>query len=284
MRSHQALIAFSLFSTFALGANLATVVHEFGHALGCWIGGGRVTGFVLRPFDFSYVPVDMGFSPPWGHMLMSGGGIFFGVLLALPLLPLARRARRASIGWLIAFSTVTFSLGKNGVLLLQSAATGHGDPAAVLVYADVGYHVPPFVMRVLFVLLSVPILVGFVRLLHKLLHAFGPAPGQTRLGWILTVEAGIMPYFLLMTIHTYFWGNRELLQRQMLPFYVPFMLLFALLVAGGGLWAYRPPAREPTHADAAEAALPAINPGTTLLLALLATALIAFELLVTGPK
>ncbi len=73
------LITFTLFSAFALASNLASAVHEFGHALGCWLGGGRVAGFVLRPFDFSYVDTVMGNAPPWSHMLRSGGGIFFGI-------------------------------------------------------------------------------------------------------------------------------------------------------------------------------------------------------------
>ncbi|MCX5660159.1 MAG: M50 family metallopeptidase [Planctomycetota bacterium] len=281
MRSRPAMVAFALLCTFALCANLETAIHEFGHALGCWIGGGRVTGFVLRPFDFSYVPTAMGTRPPWSHMLMSGGGILFGILFALPLLPLARRARPGSLGWLIPFATGTFALGKNGVLLLQSAATGHGDPEAVLVYADAGYHIPPAVMRVLFVLLSVPILVGFARLLLRLLRAFGPAPDQSRLSWLLTVEAGVMPYFLLMTAHSYFWGDREMLLKQMLPFYVPFMLLFALLVGGVALWTWRTRA-----ANQADSALPeslVLNAMSVLILFVLAVAVIGGELAFLGP-
>lgn len=251
-RRNSGLMSLTLFSAFAIAANLATAVHEFGHALGCWRGRGRVTAVVLRPFDFSYVSTDMGTAPPWGHMLMSGGGILFGVLLALPLLPLSRLFPRGSPGWLVLFMTVTLAFGLNGVLLLVSALTGHGDAEAVLVYGHLGYGIPTDVLRILFCLCAIPLLAVFGRLLSTCLRTFGPAPEDSYARWVLTVEAGFLPYFLLMTGHTAIFGDRALLLRQLLPFYLPYMLAFAFMVLAAATRVYqaaRPVRQQPAAAD-----------------------------------
>lgn len=280
MRMSSSRIAFTLFSAFALCANLSTALHESGHALGCWLGGGRVTEVVLRPFDFSHVSMDMGNVPPWSHMLTSGGGILFGIMFALPLLPLSRRFPRGSIGWLILFTTVTLAFGLNGVLLLQSVATGRGDPEAVLIYADFGYGIPRVVTRIVFVLLAIPILAVFGKLTFQLFRAFGPAPADSHAGWVTTVAASFLPYFGLMTIHTAVFGDRELLFRQMLPFYVPFILLFELLILAAASWVYQTagPTRE------APPAANYLNGAKAVKLFLLAAAVIAGELLFLGPR
>jgi predicted Zn-dependent protease len=41
------MIAWTLFGSSAVGMNLSSALHEFGHALGIWLGGEQVTGFYL---------------------------------------------------------------------------------------------------------------------------------------------------------------------------------------------------------------------------------------------
>src|SRR5262245_37433994 len=89
--------AFALFSAFALCANLASAIHEFGHALGAWLGGVRIAEWYLRPFDFSRVEIESQGASLRGIMLWSGGGIFFGVLLPLPLLLIVRCVKIGSL-------------------------------------------------------------------------------------------------------------------------------------------------------------------------------------------
>ncbi len=164
----------------------------------------------------------------------------------MPLLPLSRLFPRGSLGWLIVLVTVTLAFGLNGVLLMQSAATGAGDPAHLLVYGREGYGISTVVMRSLFALFAIPVLVAFGSLMLKLLRTFGPRPEDSYVRWVATVQAGFMFYFLLMAGHTAIFGDRALLLRQMLPFYVPFMVLLALLVLAAATWVYRTagPARE----------------------------------------
>ena len=278
MYSRKWLIAITLLSTFALGANLSSAMHECGHALGCWIGGGHVTGFVLRPFDFSHVGTNMGSRPPWSNMLMSGGGILFGILFALPLIPLSGRFRRGSVVWLILFMTLTMALGLNGVLLVQSVATGAGDPAALLAYGTAGYGIPNAVMRILFAIVGIPVLVVFVRLMLNLLRVFGPAPGDSYVGWVATVEAGFIPYFFLMTAHTAYFGDRATLFRQILSFYIPFIALLALLVLIAATWVFRTAGA--TKKGAAAAGPPSVS--KAMVLFGLAVALICGELALTA--
>ncbi len=269
-----------LFSAFAVCANLATAIHEFGHALGCWLGGGQVTGFVLRPFDFSYVSTHMENLPPWSHMLKSGGGILFGILFAVPLFPLSRQFARGSVGWLIAWMTFTLAFGLNGVLLLQSVVTGHGDPEAVLVYGHLGYGIPPVVIKVIFALVAIPVLAVFGRCMFHLLRTYGPVPGDSQARWVITVAAGFFPYFILMTAHTAVFGDRELLFRQLLSFYVPFMLLFLSLIVAAAMWVYRSagPTRELPPSTIQ------LSVANAVILFLIACAVIGIELVSLGPR
>jgi hypothetical protein len=131
-------------------------------------------------------------------------------------------------------------------------------------------------MRILFALLAIPVLAVFGRLMLQLLRTFGPAPGDSYVGWVATVEAGFLPYFLLMFGHTAVFGDRELLLRQLLPFYVPVMLLFAILVLVAATWVYR-------TAAAARPAATHLTATKAIILFGLACAVIGSELTFLGP-
>ena len=170
---------------------------------------------------------------------MSGGGILFGILLAVPLLPVSRHFARGSVAWLILFMTVTLAFGKNGILLLQSVVTGHGDPESVLIYGQIAYGIPPLVTRILFALAAIPILWQFGKLMLQLLRTYGPAREESYARWVTTILVAFMSYFVLMTVHTAVFGDRDLLMRKILPMYIPFMLLFAFLVLAVATWVYQ---------------------------------------------
>lgn len=269
--------AFALFSAFALCANVAGAIHEFGHALGAWLGGLRITEWYLRPFDFSRVSIESQDAPMWGIMMWSGGGIFFGVLLPLPLLLIARRVQIGSLTWLIFFMTVTLAFGTNGILLFQSVATGSGDPGDLMGIGESVYRIPRSLWRVVFAVVAIPLLWLFVKMMLKLLRAFGPSQNDSYLRWVLVVEVGFLTYFVPMTVHTAIFGNRELLFRQFPSFYLPIILLFGILVLIAATIVYR-------QAGVARAE-PVIkmSPWKVMVLFLMACAVIGIELAFLGP-
>lgn len=146
-RRSSSWTALALFSAFAICSNFVGAIHEFGHALGAWLAGIRITEWYLRPFDFSRVEIESQNAPLWGIMLWSGGGILFGILLPLPLLLIARRIQTESLKWLILFMTVTLAFGLNGILLFQSVATGAGDPGDLMGVGESAYRIPRSLWR-----------------------------------------------------------------------------------------------------------------------------------------
>lgn len=270
--------AFALFCAFSLCANLAGAIHEFGHALGAWLGGVRIAEWYLRPFDFSRVEIESQGASLRGIMLWSGGGIFFGVLLPLPLLLIVRRVPVGSLTWLILFMTVTLAFGNNGILLLQSVATGAGDPSDFMGVGEVVYHIPRIVWRLAFAIGAVPLLWVFVRMMLRLLRAFGPWQEDSYFRWVLVVEVGFLTYFVPMFVHTAIFGNRERLFRLFPSMYLPMILLLGILVLAAATIVYR-------KAGAARDD-PAINmtPRKTVVLFLIACAVIGIELAFLGPS
>src|SRR5262245_12960697 len=89
-----ALIVFTLFASYCLGVNVAIALHEFGHALGCWIAGGKMLGLVLAPqgLSGSYAARDVraGFALSHGYLIHIAGGLVFGALFGFLLILAAR--------------------------------------------------------------------------------------------------------------------------------------------------------------------------------------------------
>src|SRR5262245_32183074 len=101
-----ALIAFMLFASYCLGANVAIALHEFGHALGCLLAGGKVLGLVLGPqgYSGSYAARDLSadFATRHGYLILVAGGPVFGTVFGVVLLFVARLCTRGTVGWIVA--------------------------------------------------------------------------------------------------------------------------------------------------------------------------------------
>ena len=74
-------------SACALSWMLMTVSHEFGHALGAWLTGGRVERIVLYPFAISRTDV----KPNPRPLVVAWMGPLVGATLPLVLLVIGRR-------------------------------------------------------------------------------------------------------------------------------------------------------------------------------------------------
>jgi len=104
----QALLIVSLVCLSWLGM---MVVHECGHVLHAWLGGGTVTGVLLHPLKISMTQVY-----PNPHPLFERwGGAAWGCLIPLGMLAVARMAR-ARFAYLVRFFA-GFCLIANGVYI-----------------------------------------------------------------------------------------------------------------------------------------------------------------------
>src|SRR5262249_8791789 len=115
------LIAFTLFASYCLGANGAIVLHELGHAVGCWLAGGKMLGLVLQPQAYSGSSagrdISAGFAVAHGYLLHTAGGVTFGAAFGVILLVAARFLKRGTVEWIGAYGTGTWCIGNNGAYL-----------------------------------------------------------------------------------------------------------------------------------------------------------------------
>lgn len=100
---------------------LMQAVHEFGHILGAWTTGGRVTKVVLHPLAISRTDVEPNPSP----MIEVWSGPIGGVLIPLACWLIARFARNALTPWLRFFAG--FCLIANGCYLGYGVIEAIGD-------------------------------------------------------------------------------------------------------------------------------------------------------------
>lgn len=126
-RLFQALL---LFSITGLSWLLMLVFHEAGHVLQGWLTGAHVTAVILPPFGISRT--DFAANP---HPLLAAwGGAFWGCLLPLAMLAIARclaeKRRTYLLAWLAGFCLVA-----NGAYLLGGAIlTSGADDGGVILH------------------------------------------------------------------------------------------------------------------------------------------------------
>ncbi len=191
------LIAFTLGASYCLGANLAVALHEFGHALGCWLAGGRVLGLVLAPqgYSGSYAARDFSadFATRHGYLLLVAGGPIFGAAFGVIFLLSARLFRRGTLGWVVTHGTGTWCIGNNGAYLFLGSLYPFGD---ALFLAELG------VPRWALFLVGLPLVIAFLALFASFLGGIGLGRGRGREDsygrWVLTVEAGLLGYLALI--------------------------------------------------------------------------------------
>jgi hypothetical protein len=195
--STTAIIALTLFGSFAVGMNLSSALHEFGHAVGIWLAGAQVTGLYLTPFGASMVHYSFDrLTEKWPYFLYAWGGVIGGTAFSLAFLGSVCFARRGNIWWLIAMMTATTGLAINGLLLVLGSINPFGD-ASDLVYGLGNSR--PFLFVVGFFLL-----IGFFYVFPRLVRGLGLKKGDGPLRWIVAVVSGFLLYFVFMAAHSFF--------------------------------------------------------------------------------
>jgi hypothetical protein len=122
-RAHRIVLIIAAlgFSWFAMQA-----VHEFGHVLHAWAGGGRVVKVVLHPLTISRTDV----SPNPHPAFVAWGGPVWGSLIPLAGWLIARRYRWSRAHFAALFAT--FCLVANGAYLFVGSFDRIGDAGDLL--------------------------------------------------------------------------------------------------------------------------------------------------------
>src|SRR6476620_1111011 len=166
--SNPWLIAFILFASYCLTANLAIALHEFGHGLGHLRAGGKLFGFFLQPQGYagSYAAYD--FSIPYrasyGPLLRIGGGPVIGAAFGLALIPFARVFKRGSVGWIVSYGTMMWCIAHNGAYFFLPSLHPFGDTFGLI---ELG--VPRWVLF----LAGLPLVIAFPPLFASFLVGIG---------------------------------------------------------------------------------------------------------------
>jgi hypothetical protein len=198
------VIAFSLFASYCLGVNVALTLHEFGHALGCWIAGGKMLGLVLSPQGYweSYAARDIsaGFAVSYGYLIHIAGGLVFGAAFAVPLLLLAHYFRRGTVGWIVLYATGMWAIGNNGMYLFLGSLHPFGDSLFLMQEG-----VPRWVLF----FAGLPLVVAFLILFASFLRGIGLRQEDSYRRWVLTVEGGLLAYLAMIVVLRLLWPSVE---------------------------------------------------------------------------
>jgi hypothetical protein len=187
-----------LFGSFAIGFNLATALHELGHAIVMWASGGVVDRIVLHPFTWSYTYYG---SMPKYPILTSSAGIVFESVVALLLVGLAWRSRQQS--WSLTFIMIgTVATVKAGLYaLIDGIVFGGGDatsliqlgmPATVIVGAGI-------------LLIGVGLLLAITGF-----RSIDFGSQDTLLGRAAVLEGGLLPYLLGIVLYHFIYWPQEI--------------------------------------------------------------------------
>src|SRR6266478_3523344 len=115
------IVSFIAFSWLAF-----MIVHEFGHALTAWLTGGSVAMMILHPLKISWTSFASNPHP----QLVAWGGPFWGALLPVTFLSLARVLRSPSL-YLFRFFA-GFCLIANGLYLIVDSFGRGGDGGTLI--------------------------------------------------------------------------------------------------------------------------------------------------------
>jgi hypothetical protein len=198
------VIAFTLFASYCLGVNVALALHECGHALGCWIAGGKMLGLVLSPqgYSESYAVRDVsaGFAVSYGYLIHIAAGLVFGAAFGVPLILLARNFRRGTVGWIVLYATGTWAIGNNAMYLFVGSLHPFGDSLFLI---EEG--VPRWGLFVA----GFPLMVAFLILFASFLRGIGLRQDDSCRRWVLTVEAGLLAYLAMIVGLRILWPSAE---------------------------------------------------------------------------
>lgn len=209
----------TLLAGFAFGMHLAVLLHELGHALGHWVGGGHVTAFVMQsPLPAGYVR-----GPAPNPYLAVWGGVVFGSLCTLVFLALAHWLRGRSVLRFVALMTAAFCLGHNGLYLFVGGIVPYADAEGMIQLGA-----PPWLLF----LSGIPMLIGFTFVLTVAILHVGLRPTEPLWRWIVVVEAGLLTVPAVMLAGLAFGAS----SRSMLA---PMALLVSSYAVCFGVAAYR---------------------------------------------
>ncbi|MGB8983563.1 MAG: M50 family metallopeptidase [Anaerolineales bacterium] len=224
-----------LFGSFAIGYNLATAVHELGHAIVIWATGGTVARIVLHPFTWSYTY----YSPSPGYpILTSWAGILFESLLALLLAALVWRWRQRS--WaLLCLVIAIMALAKGGLYASIDALLQTGGDSTDLIWLGVPR---ALVIGVGAVLVGIGIFLAVAAF-----RSIDFGADSSLIGRALVLEGGLLPYLLAIVAYQLVSSPQEI---RMWGLYVAIGALIIFLIAVLSQWLEsRFPARPGDRAD-----------------------------------
>jgi hypothetical protein len=191
------VIAFTLFAAACLAHNLSIAAHEFGHALGTWLGGGEVIEFVVNPLATSHVYAGPEFSYEHGLALHTWGGVVFGTAIGILCLVAGSLFRRGTVCWIIFYFIGTVSLLINGMYLAMGSVRPFGDAWSLVNELNTP-------RAVLFVA-GLPIVVAFMCVFPLFLRGIGLRGDDSFGKWLLVTEVGLVGYSLLFAIGQLVW-------------------------------------------------------------------------------
>jgi len=224
-----------LFGSFAIGYNLATAVHELGHAIVIWATGGTVARIVLHPFSWSYTYYS---SSPGYPILTSWAGILFESLLALLLAALVWRSRQRS--WaLLCLVIAIMALAKGGLYASIDAILQTGGDSTDLIWLGVP---PALVIGVGAVLVGIGIFLAIAAF-----RSIDFGADSSLVGRALVLEGGLLPYLLCIVVYQLVSSPQEI---RMWGLYIASGAIIIFLVAAlSELIESRLPSRPGTRAN-----------------------------------
>jgi hypothetical protein len=249
--ANSAVITFTLFAAACLAHNLAIAAHEFGHALGTWLGGGEVIEFVVNPLTTSHVFAGPTFAKDYGYVLHTWGGVAFGTAIGVLCLIAASWFRRGTLCWIVLHLTGAISLLINGMYLTLGSVRPFGDAWALVHELNTP--------RLLLFLVGLPIVVAFMCVFPVSLRGIGLRRDDSFGKWFLITEIGLTGYAIFFAIGQMLWrGEGYSSSASEFALLIGATTILVLPVAAFSYWIARrrsdtsePPTAEPTWLRAA---------------------------------
>jgi hypothetical protein len=242
--ANGAVIAFTLFAAACLAHNLALAAHEFGHALGTWLGGGEVIEFVVNPLTTSHVYAGSEFDYEHGLALHTWGGVVFGTVIGVLCLIAASWFRRGTLCWIVLHLTGAISLLINGMYLALGSVRPFGDAWALVHELNTP--------RPLLFLVGLPLAVAFMCVFPVTLRGIGLRRDDSFGKWLLITVIGLTGYALFFAIGQLLWrGEGYSSSPSEFALLIGATTIMVLPVAAFSYWIARrrPDASEPATAE-----------------------------------
>lgn len=208
--------ALLILGSFAFAYNASTVLHELGHAIGHWIGGGTVGRLIIHPLSWSYcIPESMS---EYSN-LTTWGGVVFGSVMGLLLVTVVWRWRGPYV--VFAFMTGAVACLHNGFYLIFDFLTNSGGDATDLIS---GGTPSVLILAVGFLTLGIgSVLAGMC------LRLIGIRLSDGVTSRMLVLGGGLAPYLLATSLYQWLYNAEEL--RMWLAKGVSIIIIILLLLA-----------------------------------------------------